>query len=95
MGKLRYKSAIPHINPMWLLKLQLLNSQEYDNAELENNVVELEKIDAFIRKSIHDLVDSKDIRRSVVETEVRSDDGRTVLFIFRNGRLLQTYYIQY
>lgn len=94
MGKLRYKSAIPHNKPMWLLKLQFLISQEYDDAELENSAVGLEKIDAFIRKSIHGLVDSRDIRRSVVETEVRSDDGRTVLFIFRNGRLLQTYYIQ-
>jgi hypothetical protein len=94
MGKLRYKSVIPHNKPMWLLKLQFLISQEYDDVELENNAVELEKIDSFIRKSIHSLIDSRDVCRSVVETEVRSDDGRTVLFIFRNGRLLQTYYIQ-
>lgn len=94
MGKLRYRSVIPHNKPMWLLKLQYLISQEYDDVELENSTVELEKIDAFIRKNIHGLIDSRDIRRSVVETEVRSDDGRTVLFIFRNDRLLQTYYIQ-
>ena len=90
MGKLRYKSVIPHNKPMWLLRLQFLISQEYDDVELENSTVELEKIDAFIRKNIHGLIDSRDIRRSVVEIEVRSDDGRTVLFISRNGRLLQT-----
>lgn len=94
MGKLRYKSIIPHSKPMWLLKLQFIISQEYESVELENNVMEFERLDAFIRKSIHGLMDGGDIRRSVVDTEIRTDEGKTVLFVNRNGMVLQTYYIQ-
>lgn len=35
-----------------------------------------------------------DIRRSFVETELRQDEGRTVIHIFRNHIIVQTYYIE-
>lgn len=94
MGKLRYKSIIPHNKPTWLLELQLVISQKYDDVEFENSAAEFERLYTFVHEVIYDMIYNGVIRRSVVNAEVRTDEGKTVLFICRNGKLLQTYYIQ-
>ncbi len=43
---------------------------------------------------IRSLMEKGDIRRSFVETELRQDEGRTVIHIFRNNVVVQTYYIE-
>ena len=49
---------------------------------------------SFIDAEIRSLMGKGDIRRSFVETELRQDEDRTVIHIFRNHMIVQTYYIE-
>lgn len=94
MAQLKYKSIIPNNKPHWLLLIQSQVSQQYADLFLNNTEREFEALKYFIDISIDSLRKTKAIVRSVIETEVRTDEGKTVLFIKRNGKILQTYYIE-
>lgn len=54
-------------------------------------------LDKVLKKAVYvktSLMEKGDIRRSFVETELRQDEGRTVIHIFRNHIIVQTYYIE-
>ncbi len=93
MAKITYKSSIPNDKPLWLLKLQLAVSQ-LDAAGLKGNEQDFRNLKSFIDAEIRSLMEKGDIRRSFVETELRQDEGRTVIHIFRNHIIVQTYYIE-
>ena len=91
MAKITYKSSIPNDKPLWLLKLQMAVSQ-LDATEL--NEQDFRNLKSFIDAEIRSLMEKGDIRRCFVETELRHDEGRTVIHIFRNHIIVQTYYIE-
>lgn len=93
MVKIAYKSNIPNDKPLWLLKLQLAVSR-LDATELKGNERDFHNLKSFIDAEIRSLMEKGDIRRSFVETELRQDEGRTVIHIFRNHMIVQTYYIE-
>ncbi len=90
MKKLKYKSIIPNTKPNWLLKLQM----EVAEQNTYHPFPDLETLKSFIDARIHSLIENKEIRRSFVETEVRTDNGKTILLIIRNERVVQTYYFE-
>lgn len=94
MAKLKYKSIIPTGKPYWLLLIQYQVGQQYAGLSLRNTADEFEALKYFIDTSIGELYKNKTVTRSVIETEIRTDEGKTVLFIRRNGKMLQTYYIE-
>ena len=91
MAKITYKSSIPNDKPLWLLKLQLAVSQ-LDATGLKGNEQDFRNLKSFIDAEIRSLMEKGDIRRSFVETELRHDEGKTVIHIFRNQMMVQTYY---
>ena len=93
MAKITYKSSIPNDKTLWLLKLQMAVSQ-LDATELKGNEQDFRNLKSFIDAEIRSLMEKGDIRRSFVETELRHDEGRTVIHIFRNHIIVQTYYIE-
>lgn len=94
MAKLKYKSIIPNNKPFWLLKIQYLVSVQYGGLLLKNDPGEYEALKYFIDVGIDTLIKERLISRSEIETEIRTDEGKTVLFIKRNGKIIQTYYIE-
>lgn len=94
MAKVYYKSVIPNDKPLWLLKLQLSVSQALEFAELNGDERDFRNLKTFIDAEIRSMVQKREIHRSVVETNIVTDSGRTVLNIFRNGNLIQSYFIE-
>lgn len=90
MKKLKYKSIIPNTKPNWLLKLQMDVAEE----NTYHPFPDLVSLKVFLDDRIHSLIENKEIRRSFVETEVRADNGKTTLLIFRNRINIQTYYFE-
>lgn len=95
MGQLRHYSMTPHDKPEWLLRLQLEVSQHYAMRGIDNTPEEwmdlLDFIDAFIQR----LYIRRDINvRSDVTADLMTEDGKTQLFIKRNGKPLLVYYIK-
>ncbi|EGC18639.1 hypothetical protein [Prevotella multiformis] len=95
MGILRYKSTIPNDKPEWLLRLQLAISNIYSLRGIEDTEEEWQKLKDFVDWFVHKLYIRKDITvRSEIGTDLISEDGQRQLLIKRNGKLIQTYYIQ-
>lgn len=94
MAKVHYKSMIPNDKPLWLLKLQLSVSQALEFTPLSGDERDYRNLKAFIDAEIRSLISRGDIRRSMVETSLVTDGGKTVIHIFRNGNPVQTYYIE-
>ncbi|MEL5894147.1 hypothetical protein AAE250_11650 [Bacteroides sp. GD17] len=94
MAKVFYKSVIPNDKPMWLLKLQLSVSQALEFTQLNGDERDFKNLKTFIDAEIRSMIGRREINRSVVETNIVTDNGRTVLNIFRNGNLVQTYFIE-
>ena len=92
--KLKYKSIIPHNNPRWLKIIQTWVDKQYNGLIIQNNKSNFDALKFFIDTAIVSLKENKTITRSEVTTEIRTDEGKTVLFIKRNGMMLQTYYIE-
>lgn len=90
MKKLKYKSIIPNTKPNWLLRLQMEVAEE----NTYHPFPDLETLKSFIDARIQSFIMDKTIRRSFVETEVRTDNGKTTLLIFRNRINIQTYYLE-
>ena len=87
MAELKYKSIIPNNKPYWLLTIQNWIEQQYERSEFD-------ALQYFITVAIGELSKTRAISRSVISTEIRTDTGKTVLFIKRNNKVLQTYYIE-
>ena len=79
---------------MWLLKLQYVISEKYGDRTLQGTSQDFDNLKSFVDAGIRTLCDHGDISRSEVSTEIRTDEGKTVLFIRRNGKVVQTYYIE-
>lgn len=94
MAKVFYKSVIPNDKPLWLLKLQLSVSQALEFTQLNGDERDFRNLKAFIDAEVRSMILKREIHRSVVETNIITDEGRTVLNIFRNGNLIQTYFIE-
>ena len=60
----------------------------------KGNEQDFRNLKSFIDAEIRSLMEKGDIRRSFVETELRQDEDRTVIHIFRNHMIVQTYYIE-
>lgn len=94
MAGIYYKSVIPNDKPLWLLRLQLSLSRALEFVELNGDERDFRNLKAFIDAEIRSMVQKREIYRSVVETNIVTDSGRTVLNIFRNGNLIQSYFIE-
>lgn len=95
MEILRYKSVCPNDKPMWLLKLQMAISNTYSLRGVGDTEEEWKQLKDFIDWFISKLYVRKDITvKSDISTYLMREDGQTQLLIKRNGKLIQTYYIQ-
>ena len=94
MAELKYKSIIPNDKPRWLKIIQTWVDKQYNGLIVQNNKSNFDALKFFIDTAIVSLKENKTITRSEVTTEIRTDEGKTVLFIKRNGMMLQTYYIE-
>lgn len=94
MAKVLYKSVIPNDKPQWLLNVQ----QSVDDATgrmcLQGNERDFHNLKLYIDGAIESQRSRGNIRAENVETELRTDEGKTVIHVFRNRTLIQTYYIE-
>lgn len=91
--KVYHKSVRPNDKPEWLLNVQLAVDGLAGVMTLQGDDRDFHNLKAFIDAEIEVQRSRGNIRAGRVETELRTDDGRTVIMVFRDGSLLQTYYI--
>ena len=95
MEMLRYKSVCPNDKPMWLIKLQMAINNTYSLRGVEDTEDEWKQLKDFVDWFISKLYVRKDIAvKSDISTYLMREEGQTQLLIKRNGKLIQTYYIQ-
>ena len=94
MAKVKYKSIIPNDKPQWLLNVQAVVKEVLDDVELQGNERDFKNLKSFVDAKIQAERERGTLCRSTVTTEIRTDEGRTVLHIYRNYQLVQTYYIE-
>lgn len=91
--KVYHKSVRPNDKPEWLLNVRLAVDGLAGVMTLQGDDRDFHNLKAFIDAEIEVQRSRGNIRAGRVETELRTDDGRTVIMVFRDGSLLQTYYI--
>ena len=70
-------------------------SIEYAQREIEDTQENWEELKGYVDTLIRGMYGRKDIRiQSDVSTELRSDEGKTVLWIKRNNKVIQIYHIK-
>ena len=85
----------PNDKPDWLLRLQFEVSQHYALRGIEDTPEDWLDLQDFIDAFIRSLYMRRDINvRSEVTTDLMTEDGKTRLFIKRNGKPLQVYYMK-
>lgn len=94
MAQIKYSSIIPNDKPRWLLMVQQSVSLATGHMTLQGNERDFQNLQAFINAEIAAQRSRGYIRAEKVTTELRTDEGRTVLHIYRNYQLVQTYYIE-
>lgn len=95
MAKVFYKSTIPNDKPQWLLNVQTAVDRLARMMTLQGNERDFHNLQMFIDAEIAAQAVRGNIRRdTVVKTELRTDDGKTVIHIFRNQMIVQTYFIE-
>ena len=94
MAKVKYKSIIPNDKPQWLLNVQAVVKEVLDDVELQGNERDFKNLKSFVDAKIQAERERGTLCRITVATEIRTDEGRTVLHIYRNHQLVQTYYIE-
>ena len=94
MAQVRYSSIIPNDKPQWLLNVQQSVSLATGHMTFQGNERDFTNLQAFINAEIGAQRSRGNIRADSVKTEIRTDEGRTVLHIYRNCQLVQTYYIE-
>ncbi len=94
MAQIKYRSIIPNDKPQWLLNVQAVVKEVLDDVELQGNERDFKNLKSFVDAKIQAERERGTVFRSTVTTEIRTDEGRTVLHIYRNHQLVQTYYIE-
>lgn len=94
MARVFYSSIIPNGKPQWLLNVQTAVGLAVGRMTLKGDVQDFRNLRAFINAEVAGERSLGNIRAEKVETEIRTDEGRTVLHIYRNKALVQTYYIE-
>lgn len=94
MAQIKYSSIIPNDKPQWLLNVQAAVKEVLDDVELQGNERDFKNLKSFVDAKIQAECERGTLFRSTVTTEIRTDEGRTVLHIYRNYQLVQTYYIE-
>lgn len=94
MAKVKYKSIIPNDKPRWLLNVQQSVAAATGRMNLQGSERDFQNLQAFVNAEIAAQRSLGNIRAEKVKTEIRTDEGRTVLHIYRNYQLVQTYYIE-
>lgn len=94
MAKTFYSSIIPNDKPEWLLNVQKAVENATGRMSLQGSERDFMNLQAFINAEIAAQCSRGNIRAENVETELRTDEGRTVIHIYRNHQLVQTYYIE-
>ena len=93
MAQIKYSSIIPNDKPQWLLNVQAVVKEVLDDVELQGNERDFKNLKSFVDAKIQAERERGTLFRSTITTEIRTDEGRTVLHIYRNHQLVQTYYI--
>lgn len=94
MAQIKYSSIIPNDKPRWLLMVQQSVALATGHMTLQGYERDFQNLQAFVNAEIAALRSRGYIRAEKVTTEIRTDEGRTVLHIYRNHQLVQTYYIE-
>ena len=94
MAQIRYSSIIPNDKPQWLLNVQAVVKEVLEDVELQGNERDFKNLKSFVDAKIQAERERGTLFRSTVTTEICTDEGRTVLHIYRNYQLVQTYYIE-
>lgn len=95
MATVHYKSVIPNDKPQWLLNVQSAVSQVLDGVELQNNERTYRNLKVFIDAKVQAERERGNLHHGTsVKTEIRTDEGKTVIHLFRNQMIVQTYYIE-
>lgn len=95
MRKLRYYSMISNDKPEWLLRLQMEISQHYSFQAMEDTEEDWDRLKDYVDAKILELYNRRDVMvRSQIESALITDEGKTVLHIERNRKVVQTYYLQ-
>lgn len=94
MAQIKYSSIIPNDKPQWLLNVQQSVAAATGRMNLQGSGRDFQNLQAFVNAEIAAQRSLGNIRAEKVKTEIRTDEGRTVLHIYRNYQLVQTYYIE-
>lgn len=94
MAQIKYNSIIPNDKPQWLLNVQQSVAAATGRMILQGSERDFQNLQAFVNAEIAAQRSLGNIRAEKVKTEIRTDEGRTVLHIYRNHQLVQTYYIE-
>lgn len=94
MAQIKYSSIIPNDKPRWLLMVQQSVALATGHMTLQGSERDFQNLQAFVNAEIAAQRSRGNIRAEKVTTELRTDEGRTVLHIYRNYQLVQTYYIE-
>ena len=94
MAQIKYRSIIPNDKLQWLLNVQAVVKEVLDDVELQGNERDFKNLKSFVDAKIQAERERGTLFRSIITTEIRTDEGRTVLHIYRNHQLVQTYYIE-
>lgn len=95
MAKVFYKSNIPNDKPLWLLNVDASVDLLSRIMTLRGSDWDYRHLQMFIDAEIAEQVVRGNIRRDTsVKTELRTDEGKTVIHLFRNQMIIETYYIE-
>lgn len=94
MAKVFYKSVIPNDKPQWLLNVQQAVREAVEIMTLQGDERDFKNLKSFIDAAIQSQRSRGILTRSDVHTDLLTDEGRTVIRIFRNRDLIQTYFIE-
>ncbi len=94
MAKITYKSIIPNDKPQWLLNVQQAVEEATGIMTLQGDSRDWRNLKSFIDGAVEAQRSRGNIRAEKVQTELRTDSGKTVIHIFRNQQIVQTYYIE-
>ena len=89
--RLKYRTMIPNDLPQWLESLRNEITESCIGTQFSKE--SLSVIQYVIDRRVLRLL-CRRVIRSLIETEIREDEGKQVLFIKRNGRVLLTFYVE-
>lgn len=95
MAKVYCKSVIPNDKPQWLLNVEAAVDRLARMMALQGSERDFHNLQMFIDAEVGAQIARGNIRRDTnINTELRTDEGKTVIHIFRNRKIIQTYYIE-